>query len=259
VAAVAAAIAVGTPLAARAAHPMITEDAGTLGRGARQLELGVELSRDLAGPGGARERDDAGQGALTVGVGLRDDLDLAAGVAGVWSRVEREGGPLSEGRGLGDAVVALKWRALEAGGFALALRPALAVPTGDANRGLGTGGLGYGLTAVASRDLGRIAFHANAGWCHDGFARREDREARRADRFRASVAATARVAKPLLLVADVGAETNPDRASAAWPAYGLGGIVFSVRADLDLDVGVKVGLSAPAPDVAGLAGLTWRF
>lgn len=238
---------------------MVTDDAGTLGRGARQLELGGELSRDLEGPSGARTSDNSGEGTVSVGVGLRDDLDLVVGFSSVWSRAQQEVGALSDRRGLADATIDLKWRAFEANGLALALKPGLSLPTGDARRGMGTGRVCYGLTLIASKDLGRVGLHANAGYEHDDYARSADRKASRAHRFYVSAAATARIAPPLQLVADVGTESNPDRASSTWPAYGLGGLVFTAREDLDLDVGVKVGLSAPETDLAGLIGLTWRF
>lgn len=257
--AVAAAVVVLVPGAARAAHPMVTDDAGTLGRGGRQLEVGAALSRDLDGPAGAHTSDDTGEGAVGLGLGVRDDLDLVVGIASVWSRVQEDGAAVADTRGVGDATLDLKWRVLEAGGFALALKPGVSFPTGSATRGLGTGRVCYAATVVASQELGRVGLHANAGYHRDEYARREDRQASRADRFAASLAATVQVAEPVLLVADVGAETNADRASSTWPAYGLGGVVYTAHEDLDLDLGVKVGLSGPETDVTGLAGATWRF
>jgi hypothetical protein len=257
-AAIAAAVSLWTPAAALGAHPLVTDDAGTLGAGAWQLELGAERSRDVAGSAGARSRADAGAGALTVGVGLREDLDLAVAATHAWSRTE-EPGARTETRGVGDVTADLKWRVLQAGGLGLAVKPGVSLPTGDPEHGLGTGRVCYGVTLIASQELGRVGLHANAGWAHDEYARREDREANRADRVHASVAATLRVTGPLLVVANVGAETNPDRTSDTWPAYGLGGVVFAVREDLDLDAGLKVGLTAPETDLTGLAGVTWRF
>jgi len=256
---VALAAALCAPAATRAAHPLATDDAGTLGRGVRQAELTGQMSRDTEGRGAARTSDDTGEGGVAVGYGLRDDLDLVLGVATSWSRVHQQGGPTSETRGLGDVAVDVKWRALEAGGFALALKPGITLPTGDADQGLGTGRPCYALTLVASQELGPVGLHANVAYLRDDYGRREDREVSRLERLRFSVALAAQVAEKLQLVADVGAETNTDRASPTWPAYALGGAIFAASDDVELDLGVRVGLSAPEADLAGLLGATFRF
>jgi hypothetical protein len=252
--------ALSAPAVARGAHPLVTDDAGTLGRrGARQLELTSELSRVRTRAAGARVREDSGEGAVTVGVGLLERLDVAIGFATTWSQVTIDGERAEHVLGLGDVGLELKWQAFAAGGFALALKPGVTVPTGDAAKGLGTGRACYGLTAITSQELGPVALHANVGYHHDEYARADDRAASRANLWRLSAAATGEIASGLRLVGDVGAETNPDRASTTWPAYALGGFIYSPREDLDLDAGVKVGLTAPEPDLAGRMGVTWRF
>jgi hypothetical protein len=245
---------------AHAAHPLVTDDAGTLGTKVRQLELNSELGRERTSAGGVKTREDGAEGALAIGYGVAEHLDVVVGAAMTWSRSATDGQRAEETNGLGDVSVELKWQALEVGGFALALKPGVTLPTGDARRGLGTGRSCYALTAIATQALGdRAALHANVGYHRDQYARTEDRDASRADLWHVSAAATGEVAPGLQLVGDVGAETNPDRASRTWPAYALGGVIYSPREDLDLDVGVKVGLTAPEPDLAGRLGLTWRF
>jgi hypothetical protein len=256
---IALAAALAAPAITEAAHPLATDDAGTLGRGVRQAELTAELSRDSEGPRAERTSADAGEGGVAVGYGLLDRLDLVVGVATSWSRVQQRNGPVSEARGLGDLALDLKWRALEVGGFALALKPGITLPTGDADRGLGAGRPCYALTLVASQELGPVALHANVAYLRDDYDNREAREASRLDRLQLSVALAAQVAERLQVVADVGAESNADVASATWPAYALGGVIYAASDDVELDLGVRVGLSAPEADVAGLLGATFRF
>lgn len=81
--------------AARASHPLITEDTGVLGAGAWQLELHGEAIRD--------GRDHAAA-VLAYGVAASADLQLEA---------PRDG----------DATLALKWRFHEAGPVSLVLKP----------------------------------------------------------------------------------------------------------------------------------------
>lgn len=257
--ALAVAAALCAPAAARAAHPLITDDAGTLGMGNAQVELTTELSRDAAGSGPAKVTDDAGQGGVAIGYGVVDSVDVVLGVATSWSRARQPGAPTETAQGLGDVAIDLKWRALERGGFSLALKPGLTLPTGDAGAGLGSGRVCWGLTLIASQELGPVSLHANVSYLRDDYSRRDDREASRLDRVHASVAAAYEVARRVQLVADVGAETNPDRASSTWPAYALGGVVYGATEDLDLDLGFKAGLTDAEADVAGLLGVSFRF
>jgi len=54
------------------AHPLITEDAGTQGRGNWQLELTAEFGREEE----TGTEDDTGDFAVVLDYGLRDNLDL---------------------------------------------------------------------------------------------------------------------------------------------------------------------------------------
>ena len=65
--------------------------------------------------------------------------------------------------------------------------------------------------------------------------------------------------KGLQVVANVGLETSSDRGSDTWPAFVLGGLIYSATEKLALDLGVKGGLTEPETDLVALAGLAWRF
>ncbi|HYG68335.1 MAG TPA: transporter, partial [Anaeromyxobacteraceae bacterium] len=117
----------------------------------------------------------------------------------------------------------------------------------------------YGATVIASQAIGRFGLHANLGWSHADYALEADRAANHRDVFHASLAATAQVLPRLVLAANVGAETNPDRASDTAPAFAVAGAIWSVTDALDLDLGVKAGLSAPEADLAMLGGVAFRF
>lgn len=67
------------------------------------------------------------------------------------------------------------------------------------------------------------------------------------------------VVKDLKLVFDVGVATNPDNSLNTPPAYVLGGSIYSLRENLDIGLGVKVGLTKPEADIAVRGGITWRF
>jgi hypothetical protein len=63
----------------------------------------------------------------------------------------------------------------------------------------------------------------------------------------------------LKLVADIGAERNPDVASDTPPAFILSGLIYSLSESVDVDAGIKWGLNSPELDISFLAGLTFRF
>jgi hypothetical protein len=246
----------GEPLAA---HPLATDDTTTQGQGRFQVELTGEVGRDREATGGVEVRAAGAEIAVVLTAGVLDRLDVAVGVRSLWIRVDQQGAPVSDELGLGDLGLEAKWRVLQIGGFALALKPGLALPTGDARRKLGTGRVGYLATLAADQALGTVTLHANVGYARTDYSLAEDRAANRRDGVLVSVAATAQVAGALQLAGEVGARRNPARGERTWPVFALGGAVYTMGEDLDLSLGVRVGVTRPEIDLAALAGVTIRF
>jgi hypothetical protein len=251
--------ALAMPAVARAAHPLITDDTGTLGKGNRQVELTAEMGRDEQRAEGVKTLEQAGETAFTFTFGLIDSIDLVAGAAASWSRVRLDGELDSNTAGFGDVALEVKWRFLELGGFSAALKPGLSLPTGDESRGLGNGRVSYTAAVILTQELGPVSVYANGAYARNEYALAEDRAANRSDVWHVSAAAAAEVLPSLQLAVNVGAETNPDPASDTWPAFALAGAIYSITDDLDVDLGVKVGLSSAEADVVGLGGIAWRF
>jgi hypothetical protein len=181
------------------------------------------------------------------------------GVPWSWSRVKEDGVLTGDENGIGDLSLELKWRFLEYKGFSLAIKPGMTLPVGNENRGLGNGKISYGMTMVASQKIEPLTLHFNAAYKHNDFKLDADKDANRSDIWHASLAGTWEVAKDLQLVANVGMESNGDSSSRTWPAFVLGGLIYSVTENLDLDIGVKRGLNDPEADLSLLAGITFRF
>jgi hypothetical protein len=243
------------PLGAWAAHPLVSDDTGTQGDRRLALELNAQAGRDRT----AETLDEAAAAAAILSVGVGDAVDLVLGLPTAWTRTRAGGEILARGAGVTDATLELKWRFLELGGFSLALKPGVSLPTGDPLLGLGSGDVGYGASLIATQALGPVAVHLNAAWSHDDHAAIADRASHRHDAWRGSVAATARVAAGVQVVANVAVESPAARGATPWPAYALAGAICSVGPGVDLDAGVRFGLDAAAPDVAFLAGATWRL
>lgn len=241
------------------AHPLITDDTGTQGKGKFQMEMNGEDARGKETLNGVERRKDTQKLAVTLSSGSADAVDIVVGVPWLWSRVKENGATVSEGSGAGDASFEVKWRFFERGGFSLGVKPGLTLPTGNEKKGLGNGRPSYGITLIATQEFERSFLHLNVRYAHNEFALDPDRESNRRDLWNGSVAAGVKIVKPLTLVANIGAETNGDKDSNTWPAFLLGGFIYSVTEDLDVDVGIKAGWNGSEDDLAVLAGVAWRF
>jgi hypothetical protein len=195
-----------------------------------------------------------GQAAATLSYGIVENVDLVLSLPYLWGKAEVNEITVYDEKGIGDAVLETKWRLFEKNGFSMALKPGISIPTGNDEKGLGTGQLGGHLFLIGSKELGSWAFHANLG-----YIRNENKVDERKDIWHASFAATWEVIKNLKLVANVGIERNPDEDANNDPAFIIGGIIYSINENFDVDLGVKGGLSKSETDLSLLAGVTFRF
>lgn len=244
---------------ALATHPLITDDTGTQGKGKFQVEMNGEMSRDKESPGGVETKESGAEMAAAFSAGVLDSVDFVIGAPWLWSRVWENGVVVGDANGIGDVSLEIKWRFLEYKGLSLAVKPGITLPTGNENRGLGNGKASYGVTMIATQELDPFTFHVNASYTRNEFKLDADKDANRSDIWHGSIAAMYEVVKDLQLVANIGMESNVDRTSGTWPAFILGGVVYSVTENLDLDCGVKGGLTSPEADIALLAGVAYRF
>ncbi|MBN1364394.1 MAG: transporter [Syntrophaceae bacterium] len=237
-----------------AAHPLITDDAGTQGKGNFQVELTGQYDRDKESMGKHSVKTKVFETAATLSYGIVDNIDLVLSLPYVWEREKEDGAVVYKENGIGDTSFEAKIKLFEKDGFSLALKPGISFPTGDEDKGLGTGKLGGHIFSIGSKELGSWVFHANLG-----YIRNENGADERENIWHASLAATWEVVKNLNLVANVGGERNPDGETNEDPAFLVGGIIYSVNENFDIDFGVKYGLTDPKTDVSTLVGLTFRF
>jgi hypothetical protein len=237
-----------------AAHPLITDDTGTQGKGKFQLELNGQYDWDKDDIEDVSVRSIGGQALAMLSFGIAENVDLILSLPYLWGKAEANEITLYDEKGIGDAMLETKWRLFEKDGFSLALKPGIRFPTGDEDKGLGTGKLGGHIFLIGSKELGSWAFHANLG-----YIRNENDADERKDIWHASLAATWEVVKNLKLAADVGVERNTEDESSNNPAFLIGGIIYSITENLDVDLGVKYGLTEPEADISAMAGVTFRF
>ena len=241
------------------AHPLITDDTGTNGKGNFQMELTGEFSYDKEKSGGVTVKEKGYEAGAAISAGILDTLDIVCAIPYQWNRTEEDGTTISEEDGISDIGLELKWRFFEQNGLCFALKPGLTIPSGDENKGLGTGRIGYGATFIATKEIDPFTFHLNLGYAHSEYKLDEDKDGNRKDIWHVSLAGVYKVSDDLQLVANIGVEKNPDKESSTDPSFALIGLIYSITPDLDVDLGLKAGLSGTETDAALLTGLTMRF
>jgi len=236
------------------AHPLITDDTGTQGKGKSQVEINGEYSFDKEKEGDITVREEAAELSATISYGITDTIDIVAGIPYQWIRVKEDSNLSDDEDGIADISLEAKWRFFEKDGLSLGLKPGMTLPSGDDKKGLGTGKVTYGLLFIASKEIEPWAFHLDLG-----YTRNENKADERKDIWHASFAGMREVVKDLQLVANMGIEKNPDSDSSTDPAFVLGGLIYSIAENLDIDFGIKAGLNKPEADYAILAGTAFRF
>jgi hypothetical protein len=232
------------PLSVFGAHPLITDDTGTQGKGKAQLELNTEFGHDEE----EGEETDFFELDSILSYGVSDPVDIVLTIP--FAHINADDAE----SGFGDLAVEVKWRFYEKENFSLAVKPVLAIPTGDDERGLGAGRINCGLVLIATLEMAPFAFHANAG-----YLRAENTSEEREDIWSGSVASMYAWRDNLTIVGNIGVERNPEKGASNHPAFILGGLIYSVRENLDLDIGVKTGLNEAETDYSLLAGMARRF
>lgn len=244
---------------AEAAHPLITDDTGTQGKGKFQLELNGEYGSDRETSLGVESTERAIEAAATLSYGIIDSLDAVLGVPYLWVEGRETDNTIPDSahaseKGPTDISFELKWRFFEREGLSLAIKPGISAPTGSERKGLGAGRYGFSTHFIATQELEPWAFHVNLG-----YIRNNNRFDEREDLCHLSLAAEYELFEGVKLVANIGQERNPDKEIKRKPVFGLLGAIYELTEDLDLDAGVKVGMTDPETDLTILAGMALRF
>lgn len=227
-----------------AMHPLVTDDPETQGLRKSQIEFDAEYSHNRE-EGSTQEEYDF-KSIYSYGVARNADIVLTVPYVYVHDGTTE--------RGLSDVTAEVKWRFYENGPVALAVKPGISIPAGEASRGLGTGRLNYSVSLIGGLEERPWTFYVNAGYVRASNPADEDENL-----FDVSLAATYELKEDVLLVGNIGTRTNPARVSVTPDSFILGGIVYSVTRDIDIDLGVKGGIGGDEPDYQLLSAFTRRF
>jgi hypothetical protein len=242
-----------------AGPPLVTDDAGIVDVGHLEVELNGSYAHDSEREAGVRLKSDLFDGELKVITGVLKNVGVSLALPYTFSeRVHEDGDLAGSTEGMGDSLFELKYVFFEQDDLALTLKPTLYIPTG--RHSMSEGHWQPGVTLIATKEFadGTYALHGNLGYEHH-FYRTEDKAGSRSDLWSASVAGEAEVAKKLTTMLDFGVARSGDNSTSTPAVYGLAGFRYEVNSYLDVDCGVKVGLTKPEDDVAALYGIVLKF
>jgi hypothetical protein len=216
-------------------RPLDTEDTVPVDAGRLEMEVGADY---VSGHG-----DELWRGSSVLTVGLIEDLDASVQASGLVIDLEDE----KVRGGVGDTVLATKYRLLEETRWPAALFSALLrLPTGDADRDLGFPGVGAQMLVAARKTVERLTLTGNVGRTF---------ETGGVDEFW-NLASSAEYALTDVwelageIVAAVGADGAPDLVVAR------GGVVLAASERVRWDAALAGGLTSAAPDVIVTTGVT---
>jgi hypothetical protein len=238
-----------------AAHPLLTDDTFTQGKGKTQVEASYQYDHDHD----AGVKTQTGRPQIQLTYGIIDSLDAIVTVPYLFLRHTQSGSTTNDD-GIGDVALALKWRFFgEKEGLQFAVKSSVSIPTGNEDKSLGHGRASYGINFISTFDREAWCISANAGIQHNEYGLQADRDSNRSDIWSAGLAGQLRVIEKLWLVGEAGVQRNPDVTSDTTHAYILGGFIYELTKSIDLDAGYKYGLNKPGADYSILAGITIRF
>jgi hypothetical protein len=242
-----------------AAHPLITDDTGTQGKGKFQIEINglIGIDKDIqvdesGTPVTVKSQENEIMTSITYGI--IDPVDLILSFPYQWKNSEIDSSTILNEKGISDISIEVKWRFFEKEHFSIALKPGITLPTGDTDKYLGTGRMTCSVFFITSTEIDPLDFHLNLG-----YIRNENKLDQREDIWHASLASEWKVFKVLKVVTNMGVEQNTDKTSSVERAFILGGIIYSPIENLDIDVGIKTGITSSETDYMFLGGITFRF
>lgn len=252
-----------------AAHPLVTDDTGTQGKGKFQVEVNSEFTHDKENENSVdgskyTVKSKGGEITTVLTYGALDNLDVFIEVPYRWNKIKingvvPDGDPSADAKGISDISIGMKWRFYDHEGLSFGLKPTISMPTGKEDKGLGNGKPSYEILFLITKEFDPWAVHLNIGYAHNEYKLESDKESKRKGILKASLAGEVMVAKGFKFVADTGIERNEEKAKNNHPAFILGGLIYSVTEKLDISLGVKAGLNKAETDLTILAGLAIRF
>ena len=231
-------------------RPFRTEDAGITPIGFFSVELGNEFSKTDDG------KDNVTTFALTYG--LLDWIETEIDFAFLILRPDSGKNEF----GFGDTVILSKFKILGEKGVLhvddlfpdMVIRPSVLLPTGDEDKGTGSGQIELGILLVIEKTFWKFAARANLGYLASNDPTFDENFE---DRFFYGF----QIDLPLFIEKlSLGTELTGQFASGEGsPLFSLTGLVFQITENIVLDGGVELGLKDAGSAVTAIVGITFGF
>lgn len=237
-------------IVAKAARPLVVDDADPVGFDNLQFELGSSYRR--------MEGCNHWDFPFGVAYGVHERVELNIGMGGILDeRMEMMADGSSKNcrkrvHGLGDLTTGGKWLLVEEDPFNFrhTVAPEIKFPTANHKKELGSGQTDYDLMWIVSRDLGeRCGLHLNGGYTFVGGE---------ADVWHYGVAVDYQLSDRVQAVAEIYNEHDTHSANDPLWQYAVG-LRWEVVDGVTLDCAAGTKITPDAPDFMGMVGVTVVF
>jgi hypothetical protein len=241
------------PTSVWAIHPFQVEETDTQGKGKVLLELNDDYTKDNS------YKTTSLNGILTVGAG--EPVDLAVEVP----YLKLDPSPATEAlsSGMGDVQIRLKHRIYEnevKQSFAYQFYTDL--PTGDADKGLGTNHIFWGVKLIDQQVCHSNVLHVSLAYEVDG---RDVKNWHFANNyaFLYGLAAEHKITGKSMFLTELAGESRTSNSSgtseSSAPFTFMAGFKYNISKSWYVDLAGRVGLNKYAEDYKVMAGTAWRF
>ncbi len=237
------------PAVAWASHPLQVEDTATEGKGNYLLEMTGDYSKDN------ELKSTKVTAVMTAGTGKHTDLSLEV------PYLTLKPGPVpgQDESGAGDVRFKFKHQLFENEvKQSMAFLIFADVPTGDADKGLGTGNVVWGVRLMDSQECRNKVLHLNVGYEASG---RDMKNWHFAQDYaiKFGLAVEHKITDSVRFVTEFAGESRKEAEAYSRPFNLLGGVIYGISRSWYVDLGVRVGLNKYADDYVALGGAGWRF
>lgn len=231
-----------TRSAVSVAGALTTDDADLVGKDKWQLELTGESSSFIT----SRER------VLTpeLSYGISDNVQVSFTMP--YQHLADDGEPWA--RGMNDPSLNLKWRLYEKNGLTFVFAPAVSLPTGDEEKGLGNGRATYRAVGVLQYETGAYTWLLNAG-----YIRNNNVEGDRRNLWNISGGMYYQLNPKTKLGIDYGYNSTNDPNITRFEHFAGLGAVYSPSEQVEFMIGYKRGFNQDSLDHAWKAGVVLHW
>ncbi len=230
----------------QAARPLVTEDAVVAGKGVTQFELGIDYTK--AGNSGE------GTSLLLSPInGVTEDTEFSLKVPYI---IAKPYDP-SKVDGWGDTSFIMKHLLVAEGEKtpAFLIRMALKLPTGDKDKGLGTGDTNVGFLGALTKNFNPAAIHLNIGYTFVG----NQNEGRYNNEVNYGIAGEYGIGKRVRVVGEIYGLYHPDYKAAEIERRALLGLTYRIDDTFTIDLAAKRGLEGADDEYGFIGGITITF